>query len=72
MDEMNLDAYNAPDQPELFSAGKREWIFGVICLVCVLCLANFVLYGGFSLGFTVASLVLTLGSACFLLSQGHK
>ena len=72
MDEMNLEDHSAQSQPALFSVGKREWIYGIICMISALCLANFVLYGGFALGFAVASLVLTLGSVCYLLSRGHK
>ena len=56
----------------VFSVGKKEWIFGVICLVCALCLSNFVLYGGFYLGFAVTSLVLTFSGCAYLLSRGHK
>ena len=56
----------------VFSVGKKEWIFGVICLVCALCLSNFVLYGGLYLGFAVTSLVLTFSGCAYLLSRGHK
>lgn len=56
----------------VFAVGKKEWIFGVICLVCAFCLSNFVLYGGFYLGFAMACLVLTFSGCAYLLSRGHK
>ena len=56
----------------VFSVGKKEWIFGVICLVCAVCLSNFVLYGGFYLGFAIVNLVLTVSGCAYLMSRGHK
>ena len=55
-----------------FPVGKQEWLYGVVCLLCALCLSNFVLYGGFYLGFAVVSLVLSFCGCAYLLSRGHK
>ena len=67
MDENQMEYEKA-----MFSVGKKEWIYGLVCLVCALCLSNFVLYGGFYLGFAVTSLVLTFSGCAYLLSRGHK
>ena len=69
MEENRMEYEN---QPMLFSVDKREWIYGVLCLFCAMCLSNFVLYGGFYLGFALVSLVLTLSTCAYLLSRGHK
>ena len=65
----------APEEPRVepdFPMGKQEWIFCAVCLICAVCLANFVLYGGFALGFAISSLVLTFASFVYLVSRGHK
>ena len=69
MEENRMEYEN---QPMLFSVDKREWIYGVLCLFCAMCLSNSVLYGGFYLGFALVSLVLTLSTCAYLLSRGHK
>lgn len=55
-----------------FAVGKKEWIFGAVCLLCGLCLANFVLYGSFNAGFALGSVVMTFASFVYLVSRGHK
>lgn len=69
MEELELQHDNPVPR---FAVGKNEWIFGAICLLCAMCLANFVLYGGFALGFAIGSVVLTLASFIYLVSRGHK
>lgn len=62
----------APAAEPWFVAHRGEWIFCAVCLICGLCLANFVLYGGFNLGFAMAGLVLTVATTLYLVARGYK
>ena len=44
-----------PRQAPMFPAGRKELWFAGVMLLCGLALANFVLFGGFNLGFSVAA-----------------
>ena len=77
MDEMKengmppLDTPGSGQEP-WFVARRGEWIFCAVCVICGLCLANFVLYGGFNLGFALAGLVLTVTTTLYLMTRGYK
>ena len=49
-----------------YPAGKRELIFGAAVLVLALALGNFMLLGGFNLGFGLAGLGILVASAAYL------
>ena len=72
MTQMEENRMEYENQPRLFPVDRREWIYGLVCLICAFCLSNFVLQGGFYLGFALASLALTLSTCAYLLSRGHK
>lgn len=55
-----------------FPTGKRETSFGLLILIFGMLLCNSVLYGGFSLGFAVFSVICTLCSTIYLLSAGNR
>lgn len=42
------------DRPESLPAGGRELCFGAAIVVAAMCLANFLIYGGFRLGYAIA------------------
>ena len=54
------------------SAGKRELIFCILSLITGLCMANFVIYGGFKLGFAIASILSILSAIWYLHASGHR
>ena len=70
MDEQKIPPVRAEltdlDDP----AGKRELIFGAVILALALALGNFVLYGGFYLGFTLAGLGCLGASVVYLRRKG--
>ena len=55
-----------------FSTGKKELIFGIGILLCAFALCNFIVWGGFNLGFSVAVSVMILVMAGYLLLSGCK
>ena len=61
-----------PKKPELFPAGKREFIFGALILLLGWLLVNSVWFGGFNLGAAIALWGIICVSAGYLMLQGHK
>lgn len=55
-----------------FPTGKRELLFCAAILICGLALGNFILYGGFNLGFAIAACGSILVSGGYLISSGAK
>jgi len=72
--EMERNEWEAvPERKSLpYPTAKREWLFAAGMLIVAMALANFVLYGGFSLGFAIGTVVMTVITALYLLSHGHK
>jgi len=62
-----------PSQPDSgFPTGRPElWCLGVSAVLGIL-LTNFLLFGGFRLGFALISAVLILFNGIFLLCRGHR
>ena len=54
------------------SAGKRELVFCLLSLPLGLGMANFVLFGGFNLGFAIVSVLSILSSVRYLHASGHR
>ncbi|MBQ8580174.1 MAG: DUF4173 domain-containing protein [Oscillospiraceae bacterium] len=69
MDEKQMEFQNPTP---IYPVGKWEWIFGLACLVCALCLSNFVLFGGFYLGFALAAMLILAVTTAYLLCKGHR
>ena len=71
---------NIPITPEIppipetppSSAGHRELIFCILSLITGLCMANFVIYGGFKLGFAIASVLSIVSAVWYLHASGHR
>ena len=73
---------NIPNQPfpprpvwqprPVYATGRKEHLFGLILALCCVLLADFVLCGGFSLGFAIGSIAVILCSVIYLLSTGHR
>lgn len=61
-----------PAEKPFFPTGKRELIFAVLILVSGLCLCNFTLFGGFSLGFSIAAVACIGCLFGYLLARGHR
>lgn len=61
----------APRQP-FFPSGKREFLFGLLILVCGWLLCNSIFYGGFSLGFALFSGAALLCSILYLIFSGKR
>lgn len=57
-------------KPSNFPAEKKELIYGLLALVCGLLLCNFVIFGGFELGFGIAMCAYILCAAGYLLASG--
>lgn len=70
--QTNLPPYMTPPVRTAFDTGKRELLFCLGILICGLCLGNFLLYGGFNLGFAIAACASILISAGYLYSTGSK
>lgn len=60
---------SAPKPPVSYSAGKGEFVFGVIILLLALAMTNSILFGGFYLGFAVFGCASVLCAGTYLL---HK
>ena len=56
----------------LFPTGGKELIFALLALICGLALCNFVIYGGFELGFAIAMCGYILCAAGYLLASGGR
>ena len=54
------------------AAGKREFIFAAAVIACSVLLCNFVLYGGFHLGFAIAEVGMIVCCALYLKANGHR
>jgi hypothetical protein len=73
---------NIPNQPfpprpvwqprPVYATGRKEHIFGLILALCCVLLADFILCGGFSLGFAIGSIAAILCTVIYLLSTGHR
>lgn len=61
-----------PRQAPMFPAGRKELWFAGVMLLCGLALANFVLFGGFNLGFSVAAAACICVSVGYLMISGRK
>ena len=59
----------SPNPP---SAGKREVLFCLFSLITGLCMANFIFFGGFQLGFAITAVLSICASAWYLSASGHK
>lgn len=68
--ESTLKPPSAPTEP--FGAGRKEWIYGLLALICGMMLCNFVIYGGFQLGFAIAMCAYILCATGYLLVSGAK
>lgn len=60
-----------PEPAPRFS-GKRELIFCLITLITGLAMANFVIFGGFNLGFALVSVLSIVSSVWYLHASGHR
>jgi len=58
--------------PKHFPIGRRELVFAVILLLFAVLMANSVLYGGLNLGFSVASMGVTITIFFYLIHSGCK
>ena len=55
-----------------FPTGVKEQLFAILALVCGLAMCNFVLFGGFKLGFGIAMCAYILCAAGYLLASGGR
>jgi len=58
--------------PREYTTGGKELLFGLGILLSALALCNFILNGGFNLGFAIGAGLCILCSAGYLLSKGRK
>lgn len=73
MDERNNWELPPEDAPSPgFPTGLKEFLFGILILVCGWLLCNSVFFGGFNLGFALFSGAVILCSAGYLLLNGCK
>ena len=64
MEENNL--------PREYATGGKELIFGLGIFIIALALSNFIIFGGFNLGFAIAACLCILCCTGYLLWQGRK
>ena len=66
--------WTPPPQPPapVFETGKREVIFGAVLLVCSVLMWNFIVAGGFNLGFAIGAVCMIGCSVGYLLSGGCR
>lgn len=64
--------YTPPTPPRPFPTGKREMIFCILILLTGLAMANFVIEGGFRLGFAIAAIASIVCAFWYLAASGHK
>ena len=55
-----------------FPTGIKEQLFAFLALACGLMMCNFVLYGGFELGFGIAMCAYIVCAAGYLLASGGR
>ena len=55
-----------------FPTGKRELIFGSLTAIFCLLLCNFTLFGGFNLGFALATVACMGCTVGYLYTSGHR
>lgn len=70
-------SYDVPEREQLvrkpfLPAGKREVIFAGVTLLIAMALCNFILYGGFNLGFALAAVAYIGCAFVYLLAAGCK
>lgn len=71
--ESVLKTPTPPAEPaSAFPTSRKELIYGLLALICSLMLCNFVIYGGFQLGFAIAMCAYILCAAGYLLASGAK
>ncbi len=68
----NPNVQTVPDDRHRFPAEGRELWFALAALAAGLLLSNFVLFGGFNLGFAVAFDLCVLLLAGYLIARGHR
>ena len=56
----------------VFRAGGKELFYALLALVCGLALSNFVIFGGFELGFAIGMCAFIICAAGYLLASGGK
>ena len=61
-----------PPEGSYFPTGKRETRLGIVLAVAAVLLADFIIYGGFQLGFAVLAAVSIVATAVYLLRGGCK
>lgn len=61
-----------PPEGAYFPTGKRETRLGIVLAVAAVLLADFIIYGGFQLGFAVLAAVSIVATAVYLLRSGCK
>lgn len=61
-----------PPETGIPDAGKWEFLFAGAIALCSILICNFILYGGFHLGFAIAAGMLILVSAAYLKVTGHR
>lgn len=64
--------YTPPVSSPWYPTGKREMIFCVLILLTSLAMANFILEGGFRLGFAIAAIASIACAFWYLTASGHK
>ncbi len=65
-------AVTPPSRPNPFPSAGKELGFFLAALVCGLLLCNFILFGGFNLGFAIGADLCIVAVAAYLLRSGHK
>ena len=64
--------YTPPSPPAPYPTARRELIFAAAMALICLSMVNFVLYGGFFLGFAITASASIVCSAWYLSASGHK
>ena len=66
--------WTPPPQPPapVFATGKKEILFGLAMLVCSILMWDFIVAGGFSLGFAIGAVAVIGCSVGYLLSCGYR
>lgn len=70
----DLSAQNPQEmaQQPAFPTGKKELIFGLLILIGGMALCNFMIFGGFNLGFAVMSVFCIGCTSIYLFVSGHR
>lgn len=64
--------HKQPPVDSYFPTGKREKRLGIVLAVLAILMADFIIYGGFQLGFAVVATVSIVATAVYLLRSGCK